>query len=199
MKSHYLWKKFRKIPDLRALFIPKQWIKTKLLLLTIWNGFCEDNPMTIRIAMVCMGNICRSPMAEHVLRGKAKAAGLDVEVVSGGTGGWHAGEAAHPRTQKVLSDNGFTSNHTAKQITSSWFDDFDYLVVMDKTNLSDIKEFARNESDLEKVSLLRDYDPNSPDGSEVPDPYYSDYSAYLDVFEMVNAACDGLVEFLKTK
>lgn len=149
--------------------------------------------------MVCMGNICRSPMAEHVLRGKIRAAGIDVEVVSGGTGGWHAGESAHPRTQKVLNENGFTSNHIAKQINSKWFDDFDFLIVMDKTNMQDIKEFARNEKDLNKVSLLRDYDPNSPKGSEVPDPYYSDYNAYLDVFEMVNAACDGLVDFLKSK
>lgn len=159
----------------------------------------QDTPMTLKVAMVCMGNICRSPMAEHVLRGKVKVAGLDVEVVSGGTGGWHAGETAHPRTVKVLSDNGFTSNHTAKQITSSWFDEYDYLIVMDKTNLNDIKEFARSSDDMKKVSLLRDYDENSPKGSEVPDPYYSDYAAYLEVFEMVTAACDGLIEFLKQK
>lgn len=149
--------------------------------------------------MVCMGNICRSPMAEHVLRGKVKAASLDVVVVSGGTGGWHAGEPAHPRTQKVLTDNGYTSEHSAKQISPNWFEEYDYLIVMDQTNLQDIKEFARNENDLEKVSLLRDYDPNSPKGSQVPDPYYSDYAAYLEVFEMVNAACDGFVEYLKTK
>lgn len=155
--------------------------------------------MTIRVAMVCMGNICRSPMAEHVLRGKAKSAGLDIEVVSGGTGGWHAGESAHPRTQKVLHENGFTSDHKAKQISPSWFDEFDYLIVMDKTNLIDIKEFIRNEKDLKKVSLLRDYDSNSPKGSEVPDPYYSDYGAYLEVFQMVDAACDGFIEYLKTK
>lgn len=136
-------------------------------------------------------------MAEHVLRGKVKAAGLDVEVVSGGTGGWHAGESAHPRTAKVLSDNGYTSDHTAKQINSKWFDEYDLLLVMDETNFNDIKEFARNQDDMKKVSLLRDFDPNSPKGSHVPDPYYSDYSAYLEVFEMVDAACDGLIIFLQ--
>lgn len=155
--------------------------------------------MTIRVAMVCMGNICRSPMAEHVLRGKVAIAGLDVEVASGGTGGWHAGEGAHPRTQKVLQDNGYSSNHVARQISQNWFDDFDYLLVMDQTNLSDIKDFARDHKDMEKVSLLRDYDSNSPKGSPVPDPYYSDYNAYLEVFEMVNAACDGFVQYLKAK
>jgi protein-tyrosine phosphatase len=159
----------------------------------------KDTPMTIKVAMVCMGNICRSPMAEHVLRGKVQQAGLDVTVVSGGTGGWHIGKDAHPRTQKVLTDNGYTSNHNAKQIATSWFDDYDYLIVMDKTNLSDVKEFARDEADLKKVSLLRDYDGNTPKGSEVPDPYYSDYNAYLEVFEMVDAACDGLVNFLEDK
>lgn len=146
-----------------------------------------------------MGNICRSPMAEHVLRGKVALAGLDVEVVSGGTAGWHAGNSAHPRTQKVLQENGYSFNHTAKQISSDWFDDYDYLIVMDETNLSDIQEFARTSDDLKKVSLLRDYDPNSQKGSAVPDPYYSDYKAYLEVFEMVDAACDGLIEYLKTK
>ncbi len=155
--------------------------------------------MTIKVAMVCMGNICRSPMAEHVLRGKVSNVGLDVEVVSGGTGGWHAGEGAHPRTQKVLQDNGYTSNHVAKQISSKWFDDFDYLIVMDETNLSDIKDFARNSEDMKKVTLLRDYDSNSPKGSAVPDPYYSDYNAYLEVFALVDAACDGFIEYLKTK
>jgi protein-tyrosine phosphatase len=138
-------------------------------------------------------------MAEHVLRGKVSNVGLDVEVVSGGTGGWHAGEGAHPRTQKVLQDNGYTSNHVAKQISSKWFDDFDYLIVMDETNLSDIKDFARNSEDMKKVTLLRDYDSNSPKGSAVPDPYYSDYNAYLEVFAMVDAACDGFIEYLKTK
>lgn len=155
--------------------------------------------MTIKVAMICMGNICRSPMAEHVFKGKVKAAGLNVEVVSGGTGDWHAGAQAHPRTQKVLQDNGYTSDHTAKQITSNWFEDYDYLIVMDETNLTDIKEFARDSNDLKKVSLLRDYDPKSPKGSPVPDPYYSDYNAYLEVFDMVDAACDGLIEFLRTK
>lgn len=157
----------------------------------------NDCPMTIKVAMVCMGNICRSPMAEHILRGKVKASELDVEVVSGGTGGWHAGETAHPRTQKVLTDNGYTSDHTAKQISSQWFDDYDYIIVMDQTNLQDIKEFSRNSDDMKKVSLLRDYDHASPKGSAVPDPYYSDYAAYIEVFEMIDAACDGLVEFLK--
>lgn len=155
--------------------------------------------MTIKVAMVCMGNICRSPMAEHVFRGKVKQAGLDVEVVSGGTASWHAGEKANPRTAQVLKENGFTSEHVAKQIAANWFDEYDYLIVMDKTNLKDIRDFTRSDEDFQKVSLLRDYDPNSPKGSEVPDPYYSDYSAYLEVFEMVNAACDGLIEFLKEK
>jgi protein-tyrosine phosphatase len=155
--------------------------------------------MTIKVAMVCMGNICRSPMAEHVMRGKVALAGLDVEVVSGGTAGWHAGNGAHPRTQKVLQENGYTFEHTAQQVASDWFEKYDYLIVMDQTNLEDIKEFARTSEDLKKVTLLRDYDPNSPKGSAVPDPYYSDYNAYLEVFAMVNAACDGLIEFLKTK
>lgn len=162
-------------------------------------GSGNDYPMTIKVAMVCMGNICRSPMAEHVLRRKIKESGLDVIVVSGGTASWHVGKEAHPRTQKVLNENGYTSDHSAKQVSSSWFSEFDYLLVMDKTNLSDIKEFARDLEGMKKVSLLRDFDPNSQKGSEVPDPYYSDYNAYLEVFEMVNAACDGFVEFLKTK
>ena len=147
--------------------------------------------------MVCLGNICRSPMAEHVLRRKIKESGLDVTVVSGGTASWHVGKEAHPRTQKVLNENGYTSDHSAKQVSSSWFSEFDYLLVMDKTNLSDIKEFARDLEGMKKVSLLRDFDPNSQKGSEVPDPYYGTAADFQYVYDLLDRATAAFISQLQ--
>lgn len=148
------------------------------------------------VAMVCLGNICRSPMAEHVLRKKVADAGLDVRVASSGTGDWHLGEAANPKTAEVLKEHGYTFEHTAKQFQISWFDEFDLILVMDKGNLQNVLAMANSEENKSKVKLLREFDVNAESGAEVPDPYNYPIAAYYEVLDMVEAACDGVVEYL---
>lgn len=151
----------------------------------------------MKVAMVCMGNICRSPMAEHVLRGKAVAAGLDLEVASAGTGSWHVGEPAHPRTAELLSANGYTSDHKAKQFTTAWFNDFDLILVMDNDNLRTVRALAPSVEDASRVKLLLDYHPTSTDGAEVPDPYYGTMRDYEHCLALIEPACDALVAELQ--
>jgi protein-tyrosine phosphatase len=147
--------------------------------------------------MICMGNICRSPIAEHVMRKKAEDAGLDVHVESAGTGGWHAGEPADHRAQQVLSDNGYTHTHRAQQITPAWLSSFDYLIVMDDNNLESLCRVARAD-DHHKIALLRSFDEQAHGGAEVPDPYYGTRKDFDDVLEMVERACDGFVAHLRS-
>lgn len=146
----------------------------------------------MRIAMICMGNICRSPIAEHVLRTKAESFGLAIEVESAGTGGWHAGDPADHRAAAVLRDNGYSYSHRAQQIKADWFERFDLLLVMDNDNLRNVLQLAPD-SAVEKVKLLRDFDPTSPAGSEVPDPYYGGEQDFKETLRLVEAAVDGLL------
>jgi protein-tyrosine phosphatase len=150
--------------------------------------------------MICMGNICRSPIAEHVLRHKALEAGLDIHIESGGTGGWHAGEPADTRAQQVLIDNGYAHRHVAQQISHTWFDNFDYLVVMDAHNLHSLEQIANkhphSHAHKKKIKMLREFDHTAPHHAEVPDPYYGGPQDFEEVLRMVERACDGLVQYL---
>jgi protein-tyrosine phosphatase len=152
--------------------------------------------MTIRIAMICMGNICRSPIAEHVMRKKAEDAGLNVYIESGGTGGWHAGEPADTRAQQVLMDNGYTHKHVAQQISRYWFDNFDHLIVMDSHNLHALERIAHSHAHRKKIALLRSFDKTAGRHAEVPDPYYGTAEDFKEVLKMVERACDGFVAYL---
>ena len=100
--------------------------------------------MTYRVCFVCTGNICRSPMAESVFRARVAEAGLDglVEVDSAGTGGWHEGDAADPRTVSVLEENGYDSGHTARQFQPSWFARLDLVIALDAGHLKALRRLA---------------------------------------------------------
>ncbi|MCZ9340716.1 low molecular weight phosphotyrosine protein phosphatase, partial [Streptomyces sp. TRM76130] len=131
--------------------------------------------MTFRVCFVCTGNICRSPMAEAVFRARVADAGLDglVEVDSAGTGGWHEGEGADPRTMDVLTAGGYALDHTARQFHASWFSRLDLVVALDSGHLRALRRLAPTGRDAAKVRLLRSYDPASDaDDLDVPDPYY---------------------------
>jgi protein-tyrosine phosphatase len=158
-----------------------------------------DVEQMIKIAMVCMGNICRSPIAEHVMRAKAADAGLEVLVESAGTGGWHIGDAADPRTVTVLEDHGYTSSHQAQQFGPDWFDRFDYILVMDDENLKNVLSQTRDPESIAKVRMLMEFDSTAQAGSIVPDPYYGVAADYLHVLDLVERACDGLVAHLKAQ
>ncbi|GCB47750.1 low molecular weight protein-tyrosine-phosphatase [Streptomyces sp. NL15-2K] len=151
--------------------------------------------MTYRVCFVCTGNICRSPMAESVFRARLQEAGLDglVEVDSAGTGGWHEGDGADPRTVTVLADNGYDSEHTARQFQASWFSRLDFVIALDVGHLKALRRLAPCEEDAQKVRLLRSYDPAAGADLDVPDPYYGGMDGFEECLEMVEAASDGLL------
>ncbi|MFF5104813.1 low molecular weight protein-tyrosine-phosphatase [Streptomyces sp. NPDC000134] len=152
--------------------------------------------MTYRVCFVCTGNICRSPMAEAVFHERVADAGLDglVAVDSAGTGGWHEGEGADPRTLAVLEENGYALDHTARQFHASWFSRLDLVVALDSGHLGALRRLAPTEQDAAKVRLLRSYDPAAdPDDLDVPDPYYGGMDGFEECLEMVEAASDGLL------
>ncbi|MFF5984494.1 low molecular weight protein-tyrosine-phosphatase [Streptomyces olindensis] len=151
--------------------------------------------MTYRVCFVCTGNICRSPMAEVVFRARVAEAGLDglVEVDSAGTGGWHEGDGADPRTVAVLEENGYACGHTARQFQPSWFARLDLVVALDSGHLRALRRLAPTEQDAQKVRLLRSYDPAAGDDLDVPDPYYGGADGFDECLEMVEAASTGLL------
>ncbi|GGS58623.1 low molecular weight protein-tyrosine-phosphatase [Streptomyces cinerochromogenes] len=151
--------------------------------------------MTYRVCFVCTGNICRSPMAESVFRARVAEAGLDdlVAADSAGTGGWHEGEPADPRTVSVLEEHGYDSEHTARQFLPSWFARLDLVIALDTGHLKALRRLAPTEEDAGKVRLLRSFDPSAGDDLDVPDPYYGGRDGFEECLEMVEAASTGLL------
>jgi protein-tyrosine phosphatase len=151
--------------------------------------------MTYRICFVCTGNICRSPMAESVFRARVADAGLDgeVEVDSAGTGGWHEGDPADPRTVAVLEEHGYDGDHVARQFQASWFARLDLVIALDAGHLKALRRLAPTEQDAAKVRLLRSYDPAARGDLDVPDPYYGGMDGFEECLEMVEAASTGLL------
>jgi protein-tyrosine phosphatase len=151
----------------------------------------------LRVVFVCTGNICRSPMAEVVLREVARRAGHadSLEVSSSGTGDWHVGEGADPRTVGALEARGYDgSRHRAAQFSTADFARHDLVVALDRGHERVLRSWAENEADRSKVQLLMSFDPQgaATSGSDVPDPYYSDPAAFDDVLAMVERACTAL-------
>ncbi|MFJ9815980.1 low molecular weight protein-tyrosine-phosphatase [Streptomyces sp. NPDC101151] len=151
--------------------------------------------MTYRVCFVCTGNICRSPMAESVFRARVEEAGLAglVEIDSAGTGGWHEGDAADPRTVSVLDEHGYGTEHVARQFQPSWFARLDLVIALDTGHLKALRRLASTEEDALKVRLLRAYDPAAGDDLDVPDPYYGGRDGFEECLEMVEAASTGLL------
>jgi protein-tyrosine phosphatase len=144
------------------------------------------------ILFVCMGNICRSPTAEGVMRRLVEDAGLDIEVDSAGTGGWHAGEPPDERATLAARRRGVTLQGAARQVKQADFRRFDLLVAMDRSNQRELLALAPDEEAREKVRLL------VPD-ADVPDPYYGGDRGFETVLDMVEAACRELLDELRTR
>ncbi|MFD6970648.1 low molecular weight protein-tyrosine-phosphatase [Streptomyces sp. NPDC059979] len=153
-----------------------------------------------RVCFVCTGNICRSPMAESVFRAHVAQAGLDtvVEVDSAGTGGWHEGDGADPRTVSVLEGAGYEQDHRARQFRSSWFARLDLVIALDAGHLRDLRALAPTPQDAAKVRLLRTYDPAATAAeTDVPDPYYGSLDGFEECLELVEAASPGLLDAVR--
>lgn len=132
----------------------------------------EKSPQPIRVLFVCLGNICRSPMAEAVFRQQVAQAGLDdrIEVDSAGTGAWHTGEQPHHGTRRVLRERGIDYEHRARVVTPADFSHFDYIVALDSENLADLRAMAGGSR--ARLARLLDYVADART-RDVPDPYYS--------------------------
>ena len=151
-----------------------------------------------RIAAVCLGNICRSPMAEVVLRDRLRRAGLGdlVEVASAGTGGWHVGNPMDPRAAQTLREAGYDpSGHQAQQVDVSWFVAFDLVLAMDDANRDHLSDLAGH-SGSERLRLFGDFDPVNP-GAPVPDPYYGGRDGFEEVLAMIERTADGVVSAVR--
>ena len=148
-----------------------------------------------RITLVCMGNICRSPIAEAVLRAEFTRAGLGdrVDVDSAGTGGWHVGEDADPRALAVLRRRGYTLRHAARQFDPAWFASRDLILALDESNLRTLQRLAPDRDAVERLHLLRSYDPKADGDLDVPDPYYGDGDGFEHVLTLIEDAAAGVV------
>ena len=155
-------------------------------------------PPLFRIVFVCTGNICRSPMAEVVFRERVAAAGFASRVVvdSRGTGDWHVGEGADPRTVEALERRGYDgSRHRAKQFEADDFARYDLVVAFDRGQERILRAWAGDDADRSKVQLLLTFAPDAAPaggGLDVPDPYYSDAALFDEVLDMVERACSAL-------
>ena len=151
----------------------------------------------MRVLFVCLGNICRSPTAEGVLRHKLQQAGLErqVEVASAGTGGWHAGEPPDKRTQRAAQLRGYDlSQQRAQQVRVQDFERYDLILAMDNSNFRDLQAMQPANGKAELDVFLRRYKGVK---SEVPDPYYDGEQGFVEVLDLIEAACDGLMIVLK--
>jgi protein-tyrosine phosphatase len=150
----------------------------------------------VRISCVCLGNICRSPMAAAIVADHATAAGLTVVVESAGTSGWHVGGPAHPGTRAELARHGIASDHVARRFARDDLDRLDLVLAMDRANRTSLLALADTPEAAGKIVLVRAFDPESPPGAEVPDPYGGGPDAFREVFRMLDAAAAGLVTHL---
>jgi protein-tyrosine phosphatase len=152
----------------------------------------RDPARPYRICVVCLGNICRSPMGEVVLRAELDKARLasKVEIDSAGTGDWHLGQAMDSRARAELSRRGYGgSRHEARQIQRSWLTRYDLLLAMDRGNLASLRQMAAGDDDLtSRIALMRSFDPTAGRDAEVPDPYDGGPEDYVEVFDLVYGA-----------
>jgi protein-tyrosine phosphatase len=151
-----------------------------------------------RIAVVCLGNICRSPMADVVLNDRLQRAELAeaVEVISAGTGHWHVGGPMDDRAAALLTRHGYdATRHRARQFDPSWFDDVDLVLAMDSANYADVTRLGPATS----VRMFRDFDPLAEEAGDrdVPDPYFGGDDGFEAVLEIIERTSDALVQALR--
>ena len=154
----------------------------------------------IRLCFVCLGNICRSPTAEGVMRSLVRGAKLDdrITVESAGVGAYHLGEPPDRRAREAAKARGVTLNSRAQQFTAEDFDRFDYVVAMDRKNREDLLDLAPDARAEKKIHLLRSFDAKASIDAEVPDPYLvGGPKGFKHVFDICEAACAGLLAKLR--
>jgi protein-tyrosine phosphatase len=161
------------------------------------HGSAEAPPRQLRLLFVCLGNICRSPTAEGVMRSLVRQAGLEqsIELDSAGTGSWHIGSAPDERATAAARSRGITLEGSARQVSPRDFEEFDMVIAMDRSNLRELLRMARDDEQRGRVRLLREFDRAGDRGGDldVPDPYYGSAGGFEGVLDIVQAACEGLL------
>lgn len=154
---------------------------------------CDRTNPDMKILMVCLGNICRSPLAEGIFRKQIQIRGLDWEVDSAGTGNWHTGESPDPRSIQAAHNQGLDiTGQRARQIRDHDLSTFDYIFAMDRANHRQILELAKHPDQRDRVHLFLEF-AQSGDVLEVPDPYWND-NGFTDVFHMLDRASQQVID-----
>jgi protein-tyrosine phosphatase len=155
----------------------------------------------ISVLFVCLGNICRSPLAEAIFRSVVEEEGLGdrFHIDSAGTSGYHDGDPPDRRTTAVAAQRGVRVAGASRQITPGDLDAFDYLIVMDQANREGVERLTRRASDPPPVRLLREFDPEADGDLEVPDPYYGGPGGFENVHDLVERSARGLLDHLRER
>ncbi len=151
-----------------------------------------------KVIFVCLGNICRSPAAEEVARCLAQTKGLDIEFDSAGTYGGHAGDLPDVRMRRHAAARGYDLRHRARRISAGDFAEADCIVAMDDANYDDLKDLAPTPEDAAKVIRMIDFASNSWGYNCVPDPYYGGADGFDLVLDLLEDACEGLLNNFTT-
>lgn len=150
---------------------------------------------------MCLGNICRSPVAEGVFRNVVASEGLEnqFDIDSAGTSDYHIGDSPDSRSVAEAQGRGLTLDHAARQIGPEDFDRFDYVIAMDASNLGRVRRLAAGATGRAELHLLRSFDETARDDLEVPDPYFGGPDGFAVVHDMIERASRGLLEHIRTQ
>ncbi|HCU81439.1 MAG TPA: protein tyrosine phosphatase [Chloroflexi bacterium] len=153
------------------------------------------------ILFICLGNICRSPLAEGIFQHKLRECGLQDQYIvdSAGTGDWHVGDLADPRMRATALRYGIDLKSRARQVNEIDFKTFDLLLAMDRNNYNHLLDMAKGEIERERVHMMRAFDPDSNDDFDVPDPYFGGDQGFEYVYHMLNRSCERLLNMLENK
>jgi protein-tyrosine phosphatase len=153
----------------------------------------------IGVLFVCLGNICRSPLAEGVFRQLVRNEGLEdrFEIDSAGTSAYHIGDPPDTRTTSLARQRGVMLEHAARQIAPEDFERFDHILAMDASNLGKVQRLAQRHPGRARLDLLRSFDDAATDDLEVPDPYFGGQDGFEHVHDLVETACQGLLAHIR--
>ena len=149
-----------------------------------------------KVMFVCLGNICRSPLAHAVLEDMAGQENLDIFVESCGMGAWHIGDPSDPRMRRTAAGHGVRIDHYARRFQPSDLDDYDLIIPMDRENKNELLAYS-NEGNRDKIILMRNWDPEGP--GEVPDPWFGEDDGFETVYTIVERSCRKLLEDIKNR